>query len=125
MYKRDTEDSMSSHGTRLKGGIMTTTNMEWVEENGTAARGKREYLSFLGGQHLTMKERILANCYECTGMYTDGREDCEMETCAFHVYMPYRKNGVVKVRTLSGETKAKLREARLQRGENLKSVVVA
>jgi hypothetical protein len=125
MYKRDTTDSMSSHGTRLKGGIMTTTNMEWVEENGTAARGKREYLSFLRGQHLTMKQRILANCYECTGMYTDGREDCETETCAFHVYMPYRKNGVVTARTLSGETKAKLREARLQRGGNSKSIVVA
>ena len=75
---------------------MTTTSMEWVEKNGTAARGKREYLAFLRGQHLTMKQRVLANCYQCTGMYTDGREDCEMETCAFHVHMPYRKNGVVK-----------------------------
>jgi hypothetical protein len=51
--------------------------MEWVEENGTAARGKREYLAFLRGQYLTLKQRVLANCYECTGMYTDGREDCK------------------------------------------------
>ena len=58
-------------------------------------------------------------------MYTDGRNDCEIETCAFHVYMPYQKNGIVKVRTLSGETKAKLREAWLLKGANIKSVVVA
>ena len=102
-----------------------STNVEWVEKNGTTARGKREYLAFLQGQHLTMKQRVLANCYECTGMYTDGREDCEIATCTFHVYMPYRKDGAVKVRTVSEETKAKLREARLQRGENIKSVVVA
>src|SRR5271157_1498205 len=100
---------------------MMSTNMEWVEKNGTAARGKREYLAFLRGEHLTLKQRVLANCYECTGMYTDGREDCDqMETCVFHVYMPYRKNGAVKARTLSGETKAKLKEAQLQRRENIK-----
>ena len=104
---------------------MTTTRMEWVEKNGTAARGKWEYLAFLRGQHLTMKQRVLANCYQCTGMYTDGREDCEVETCAFHLHMPYRKNGVVKERALSGETKARLRDARLQRGGNIKSFVVA
>ena len=104
---------------------MTTTSMEWIEKSGAAARGKREYLRFLRGQHLTMKQRVLANCYQCTGMYTDGREDCEIETCAFHVYMPYRKNGAVKVRILSGETKEKLREARLRKGPNIEPVVVA
>lgn len=98
---------------------MTTTNMEWVEKNGTTARGKREYLAFLRGQHHTLKHRVLANCYEYTGMYTGGREDCQVETCAFHVYMPYRKNGVVKEKILSGETKAKLREAGEGRAQTL------
>ena len=56
-----------------------TASMDWVEKNGTAARGKREYLAFLRGEHLTLKQRVLANCYECTGMYTDGREDCDQE----------------------------------------------
>jgi len=103
-----------------------TTSMEWVEKNGTAARGKREYLAFLRGQHLTLKQRLLANCYECTGMYADGREDCgQIEACVFHVYMPYRNNGAVKERSLSGETEAKLRDAQLQRGENIESIVAA
>jgi hypothetical protein len=84
-----------------------TTSMERVEKNGTAARGEREYLAFLRGQHLTLKQRVLANCYECTGMYTDGKEDCGQRACVFHVHMPYRNNDAVKERTLSGETKAK------------------
>ena len=46
------------------------------------------------------------------------------EGCTFHVYMPYRKGGVVKVRAVSEETKAKLREARLRKGAKIKSVVV-
>ena len=84
--------------------------MEWIEKNGTAARGKREYLAFLRGEHLTLEQRVLANCYECTGMYSDGREDCrQAEACVFHVYMPYRKNGAVTERTLSRETKAKFK----------------
>ena len=103
---------------------MTTTSMEWIEKDGAAARGKREYLRFLRGQHLTMKQRVLANCYQCTGMYTDGREDCEIETCAFHVYMPYRKNGAVKVRKVSEETKAKMRKAREQKAQKIDSVAV-
>ena len=87
-----------------------TVSTDWVEKNGTAARGKREYLAFLRGKRLTLEQRVLANCYECTGMYADGREDCgQIETCVFHVYMPYRKNGAVGERTLSRETKAKFK----------------
>jgi hypothetical protein len=104
---------------------MMSTNMEWVEKNGTAARGKREYLAFLRGEHLTLKQRVLANCYECTGMYTDGREDCEMETCAFHVYMPYRKGSVMKVRAMSEDMKTKLRGGRERKGARIEKDVLA
>ena len=104
---------------------MSTTSIEWIEKHGTTARGKKEYLAFLRGENLTMKQRILANCFQCTGMYTDGREDCQMEECTLHVYMPYRKGGAMKVRTMSEETKAKMREARLKRAIKIKTVVVA
>ena len=102
-----------------------TVSTDWVEKNGTAARGKREYLAFLRGERLTLKQRVLANCYECTGMYTDGREDCEMETCAFHVYMPYRKGNVMKVRTMSEDMKTKLREGRERKGARIEKDVLA
>lgn len=105
--------------------MMSTTSIEWIKKHGTTARGKKEYLAFLRGESLTMKQRVLANCFQCTGMYTDGREDCQMEECTLHVYMPYRKGGVVKVRTMSEDTKAKMREARLKKGAKIKTVVVA
>ncbi len=91
------------------------TEIEAIEKHGITARGKKEYLAFLRGENLTMKQRMLANCYQCTGRYADGREDCEMDGCTFHVYMPYRKGGTMKVRVMSEETKAKMRKAR-QRG---------
>lgn len=72
-----------------------------------------------------MKQRILANCYECTGMYTDGRKDCEMEECTFHVYMPYRKGRRGEGEAHVGGNEEKLREARQGKGAKIKSVVVA
>ena len=103
---------------------MSTTDISWIEKHGITAQGKREYIAFLKGQTLTMKQRILANCYQCTGFYTDGRKDCEIEDCPLHVYMPFRKGGVMKTRTVSEETKAKLREARQGKGPKIDSGVV-
>ena len=91
---------------------MTTTNIEWIKKHGSTARGKRELIGFLRGEALTMKESILANCYQCAGFYMDGRKDCEVEGCPLHVFMPYRKGGAVKVRKVSEETKVKMRKAR-------------
>ena len=58
---------------------MTTTSLEWIKKHGSAAGGKREFIAFLRGKALTMKESILANCYQCTGFYLDGRKDCDVE----------------------------------------------
>jgi hypothetical protein len=101
-----------------------TTSIPWIEKHGKTAQGKREWIAFLKGEPLTMKQRILGNCYQCTGFYTDGRKDCEAEECAFHVYMPYRKGGVAKVRKVSEETKTKMREARERKARKIDSVPV-
>ena len=53
---------------------MTTTSIEWIKKHGSTAGGKREFIAFLRGKALTMKESILANCYQCTGFYLDGQE---------------------------------------------------
>jgi hypothetical protein len=103
---------------------MTTTSIEWIKRHGSTARGKRELIAFLGGEALTTKESILANCYECTGFYLDGRKDCEAEGRPFHVFMPYRKGGAVKVRKVSEETKAKMRKARERKALKIDSVAV-
>ncbi len=103
---------------------MTTTSLEWIKKHGSAAGGKREFIAFLRGKALTMKESILANCYQCTGFYLDGRKDCDVEECPLHVFMPYRKGGAVKVRKVSEETKAKMRKARERRAQKIDSVAV-
>ena len=104
--------------------MMTTTSIEWIKKHGSTARGKRELIGFLKGEALTMKESILANCYQCAGFYMDGRKDCEVEGCPLHVFMPYRKGGAVKVRKVSEETKAKMRKARERKAQKIDSVAV-
>jgi Zn-finger protein len=36
---------------------------------------------------------IMAKCYDCTGFYKDGREDCNTPTCPLYPLMPYRTGG--------------------------------
>jgi hypothetical protein len=104
---------------------MSTTSIEWIEKHGITAKGKKEYVAFLRGKSLTLRQAMLANCYQCTGYFTDGKQDCEMESCTFRPYMPYKKGGAVKVRTMSEDTKNKMREARERKGTKIKSIVVA
>jgi hypothetical protein len=104
--------------------MMATTSIQWIKKHGTTAQGKRQLVAFLRGESLTMKDSILANCYECTGFYLGGRKDCEAEGCPLHGFMPYRKGGAVKVRKVSEETKAKMREARERKAQKIDSVAV-
>ena len=34
---------------------------------------------------------IQAMCHQCTGMYVDGKQDCEVYSCPLYTWMPYRK----------------------------------
>ena len=54
-----------------------------------SAQGKKELLKFQTGAKITAREAIKAKCYECTGNYEDGREDCGITTCPLYGYMPY------------------------------------
>jgi len=103
---------------------MATTSIEWIKKHGSTARGKGELIAFLKGEALTVKESILANCYQCAGFYMDSRKDCEVEGCPLHGFMPYRKGGTVKVRKVSEETKAKMRTARERKAQKIDSVAV-
>lgn len=65
------------------------TNYEKVAE-GILAIGKTELLRYLDGKTLTREEAILAMCYDCTGYYAEGRQDCKQSQCPLYQYMPYR-----------------------------------
>ncbi len=40
---------------------------------------------------LGRKDAILYKCWECTGKYMDGKNDCENPMCPLYMFMPYRK----------------------------------
>ena len=56
------------------------------------ARGKKEQEKHLAGEKLSMRQRILAKCYNCMNEYADGKVDCEIEECSLYAVMPYRQN---------------------------------
>lgn len=39
----------------------------------------------------TRKEAIELQCHQCSGAYSDGKEDCENIKCPLYSFMPYAK----------------------------------
>ena len=65
-----------------------------IQQYGKTARGKNELLKHLSGQRLTLKQAVLAHCYDCAGYYADGKVDCNMPHCPLHPFMAYNQNKV-------------------------------
>jgi hypothetical protein len=51
--------------------------------------GKREHIAFLRGEHLTHRERILAECSRCSGGFVDGFHDCLNPLCCLYGIYPF------------------------------------
>lgn len=71
------------------------TLSEDVRDNWPLRRGKNEFLKALaqgnvGAENITRREAILAMCYQCTGGYESGPQDCRGITCPLYAFMPYR-----------------------------------
>ena len=83
------------------------------------AKGKEELLKHLKVERLTMRQAVIAKCYDCAGYYQDGKKDCEDPECPIHPFMPYREGGVRKLKAVSDEQRKeagdRLREARAKR----------
>lgn len=78
-----------------------------VKERGLQGKGKNEILQHLeGGKVINKGDAIKAKCYECTGYYADGKDDCQMPMCPLYPYMPYKEGGPHRMeRTLTEEQK--------------------
>lgn len=61
-----------------------------IVKNGKRIKGQAFLLRHLEGKNLTRNQAITAKCYECTGYYSDGPEDCGITECPLHRYMPFR-----------------------------------
>jgi len=84
-----------------------------INEHGLKARGMNELVRHMHGDRLTMRQRIIAKCYDCMGYYADGRGvDCEIPHCPLYPVMPYGKKDDKPKRILSDEHKQKMRSAR-------------
>lgn len=79
-------------------------------------KGQREYQKFIGGQRLTHRQAILAQCYSCNGS-EEGGDDCKGESCPLYLFMPYRIGH--KKRRIGEEERQRL-IARLAMGRNRK-----
>ena len=61
------------------------------------SRGLKLLISHLfDDARLSTKQAILAQCCQCMGYYSDGRDDCDCPACPLYKYMPYGKHRKVK-----------------------------
>lgn len=56
------------------------------------AQGQREFIRYLKGEHINLRDAIKAHCYDCMGYYADGIMDCGCVRCPLHPFMPYNPN---------------------------------
>ena len=86
-----------------------------IKRHGKTAQGKKELIKHLEGQRLTLKQAVLARCYDCAGFYADGKLDCNMPHCSLHPFMAYNQNRVKRTvkKTMPGDHMEKMRAARL------------
>jgi len=62
-----------------------------VAEKGSNSVGKKEYLKFLRGEPISVRESQRAKCYDCMAWFIDGRADCKDLNCPSYPYFIYNK----------------------------------
>jgi len=95
---------------------MNTKTISEIAQHGKKARGKKELIRHLEGGKLTIRQAVLARCYDCTGFFADGKVDCKMPICPLHPFMVYNANRIKKsiTRNISEDQKTKMQTARRQ-----------
>lgn len=66
------------------------TLYEQIEEYGITSKGKTQMLRHLDGIKLTRNQAITAKCFDCMGMFIDGRLDCKMPNCPLFPFRSYK-----------------------------------
>jgi hypothetical protein len=87
---------------------MTTDERIAQAKKGKAFQGKNELIRHYQGKRLTLSQAIKAYCYDCSGYYDGGAEECGVAHCPLHPYAPYSTSKAPK-RLLSEASKAKMR----------------
>ena len=82
------------------------------------ARGAKEFLSYSYGKKISLKQSVLAKCFECCGNYMDGKEDCLIEECPLYPFMPYGAVWMGREKKIMSPEHTKRLLAGLKRGRN-------
>lgn len=82
--------------------------LEAIEKTGIKSIGQKEMVKHLHGEHLSIREMVLAKCYDCMGGYHDGIQDCGIQECALYPLQPYRKGEKYVTKVYSPEVKEKM-----------------
>jgi hypothetical protein len=105
-YKQWTEESLKEHFKQIRKDVL---------EFGTKAKGQKEFLKFLEGGVLSLKQSLLANCYQCMGYYEDMGldKDCRNRACPSYFHFPYKseKRKIKTGKPMSEEHKNILKKA--------------
>ena len=66
-------------------------------------KGFKEYTKWeLDHNSVTMKESILAQCYQCNG-FEEGSKDCGSRVCPLYKFHPYNKHKAKSGRSMTEE----------------------
>lgn len=87
---------------------MTANELIAQAGKGKAFQGKNELIRHYRGKRLTIAQAVKAYCYDCSGYYNDGAEDCGIPTCPLYPYAPY-SNVKAPKKLLSDKNKPKAR----------------
>jgi len=82
-----------------------------INEFGKEAKGRRELLRHFGGERNTIRQMVLAKCYDCMGYFNDGKIDCEVTLCPLYPIMAYRGGEKYATKVLSDAHRKKLSAA--------------
>ncbi|MGA3280597.1 MAG: hypothetical protein ABSD50_06390 [Smithella sp.] len=73
-----------------------------IKRHGKTAKGKQELIKHLEGKRLTLKQAVYGHCFDCMGMFADGKHDCNLSKYPLHPFMSYNENRIKRTsRTVS------------------------
>ena len=81
-----------------------------IQKYGKTAQGRQELLRHVEGERLTLRQMVLAMCYECMAYYGDGKTDCKIPLCPLYPMMPFKKGE--KYRVFAKKEKSVARKSR-------------
>lgn len=92
---------------------MDTKRIDEIHQYGKTARGKSELVKHLKGERLSLRQAVLARCYDCMGFYADGKVDCNIPHCPLHPFMAYNegRQKQIRKRTMTEAHKEKMQAA--------------